>query len=260
MASTPPADGAPLAVPPASGMETLAGGTQRYTPPTQQTGAEAPAAPATPTLPEGYADWAAYGQAVAEGKVTPPAAATTEEPAKAPDGPVIPPEVAAKFEPFNAEFTETGTLSAESVTKAAADFGVTEDMVRQYLAGATAEGASSAAPFLEQAGGAEGYAEFQAWSAQGMTEAEQKSLNEAYKGNNPAAALALQQKFVDQWKAEGNGPAPRDLTAQNRSPSSSENQGYASLAEQKRDQADPRYKSDEAFRNKVINRIDKSTF
>lgn len=263
MASLPPAtEGTPAPAPAPSGIETLPGGTQRYTPPTTETGPEAPApASATPALPEGYTSWEQYGQDVASGKVAPPAPAT-EAPAETPqeEAPQVPPELAAKLEPFNAEFTTSGTLSDESVAKAAKEFGVSEDMVRQYLAGAQATTSATVGQFHAQTGGAEGYADFQAWSAEGMTKAEQDSLNAAYASGNTAAALALQQQFVDRWKAEGNGPAAKDLTRTARNVPNADTQGYASLAEQKRDQADPRYASDEAFRNRVIARIAASTF
>lgn len=256
-------EGAPPAAPEGSGgLENLPGGVQRYTPPVQETGAEAPKEQAAPGLPEGYSSWEQYGQDVLSGKVTPPAPAKQEEaPQGQQEAPQISPELAAKFEPFNAEFTETGTLSDESVAKAAADFGVTEDMVRQYLAGASNTTSATTAQFHSQTGGAEGYAEFQAWSVDGMTKAEQDSLNAAYKGGNVEAALALQQKFVDRWTAEGNGPPARDLTRNSPNNGPAEDvKGYASLAEQKRDQADPRYATDEAFRQRVYAKIANSKF
>jgi hypothetical protein len=250
--------------PEASGHQELPGGVQRYTPPAQVTGSEAPSAPAAPQLPEGYDSWEKYGQDVAAGKIAPPQAQEGEQQeGQQEKAPELSPELAAKLEPFNAEFTESGTLSDESVAKAAAEFGVSEDMVRQYLAGAANEqtqAAAAVAEFHGQTGGAEGYAEFQQWSVDGMTAGEQKSLNDAYASGNKDAALALQQKFVDRWKAEGNGPQGKDLTRNTVNKASTQEAGYASLAEQKRDQADPRYASDEAFRNRVIDKISRSNY
>lgn len=259
---------------PAASLTDLGGGGLRFTPdgdPAGQAAREAeaagvkspelaPAEDTGPKLPEGYETWEAYGKAVAEGKVEAPAKAKEGEEAPADDTKAgdLPPELQAKLAPYDAELTEKGELSPESITKAATEFGVSEDMVKQYLAGAQAERASAVAPFHEQAGGAEGYGKFQAWAAEGMTAAEQAELNAAYEAGGPAA-LALQQKYVDRWKAEGNGPAPLDLTRETKGGAGSEEQGYASLAEQKRDQADPRYASDPAFRGKVEQKIGRTT-
>lgn len=264
-----------------SAVTDLGGGGMRFTPdgdPAGQAAREAaasgvgspelaPAEDTGPKLPEGYETWEAYGKAVAagtakpegEGKVEAPA---KEEPAKgepeAKDPAELPPELQAKLAPYDAELTEKGELSPESITKAAAEFGVTEEMVKQYIAGAQAQTTAVVAPFHEQTGGADAYREFQQWSAEGMTAAEQAELNTAYEQGGPAA-LALQQKYVDRWKAEGNGPAPLDLTRETKAGGGSDEAGYASLAEQKRDQADPRYAQDPAFRSKVEQKIGRTT-
>lgn len=267
MASTPPAaPAAPSEGAPSSSVETLPGGTIRVAPPAPQTGPDAPgtegATPAGtegPALPEGYDSWEAYGRDVAAGKVTPPEAKAPEE-KPAEDKPLdLPPELAAKLTPYNTEVETTGTLSDESVTKAAQEFGVTEDMVRQYLAGAQASGASAVQPFHEQAGGADGYKAFQEWSVTGMTAAEQTALNKAYKGDNPEAALALQKTFVDRWKAEGNGPAPRDLTSNGGSAQGGNaTDAYANWAQVQVDMNNPLYSTDSAFRSKVEEKLGRS--
>lgn len=258
-------------------VEHLSGGVTRVTPsgdPEEQARKEAQAAGGTAPelkegegeeqqLPEGYESWEAYGKDVAAGKVQAPEAkvAEGEEEPKAQEGEEEKPtELQTKIEPFEKEFQETGTLSDESVTKAAEAFGVTEDMVRQYIEGGTLAAQAAVAPFHEQTGGAEQYRAFQEWSVEGMTEAEQKELNEAY-AQGGSAALALQQKFVDRWKEQGGGPPPKDLTREGDpgKGSSAAGDAYESWEQVKADMRKPEYDRDPAFRQKVQDKIARST-
>lgn len=257
----------PNAPAPSASVEQLQGGGLRVTPsgdPQEQQAKEAQAAGGTapelkegeaeaPKLPEGYESWETYGKDVASGKVKPAEAgpAAKEEPKGGPT------KFETKLAPYNAEFQEKGALSDESVTKAAADFGVSEDMVRQYIAGGLAEATAAQAPFFEQTGGEANYREFQTWASEGMTEAEQAELNEAYEKGGPGA-LAAQQKFVDRWKAEGNGKAPQDLTREGKSGAGSDGDLYESWAQVKADMGNPLYDSDSAFRQKVSEKIARS--
>jgi hypothetical protein len=108
------------------------------------------------------------------------------------------------MEPYTAEFTEKGELSEESIAKAATEFGVSQDMVRQYLAGAQAtQAAQRSPPSTSRQAAPRTTRTSRQWSATGMTEAEQTELNEAYAAGNPEAALALQTDL--RGSLEGGG-------------------------------------------------------
>lgn len=253
---------------PGAQVEQLAGGVTRFTPsgdPEEQARVEAAASGVDSPelkegqveeakLPEGYDSWETYGKDVAAGKVKAPEAA----PKEGAETPPANPELDAKMAPFTEEFEKNGTLSDESKAKAAEAFNVPVEAVDAYLKGLQSEVTSAQAPFFEQTGGEDGYKQFQEWSVEGMTEAEQAELNEAYTKGGPGA-LAVQEKFVQRWKAEGNGKPPEDLTrgAKGAGPGS-EGDTFRSFNEQRRAQADPRYSTDPDYRKDVEDKIARS--
>lgn len=218
-------------------------------------------------LPEGFDNWEAFGKAQLEAQqkageegakteLTPEQTAQVEASLKD-----LPADRQEAARPFIEEAARTGTLSEESVTEAAKAFGVTEDMVRQYLEGAQARaGTQTVTPIMEAIGGAEVFEEFAAWAeAGGMTADQQKAFNEGLK-TDPTKTVT---EAVQAWKESGNGPAARDITRGER-PQTSVNatkaEPYASQAEMQRDMASPQYSKDPAFRAKVEARVGASDF
>lgn len=192
-----------------------------------------------PALPEGYKDWAEYGQAVASGKVAPAAAPAAADPKAGVEAPAVDdPRLAA----YTEEYTTNGELSPESVTKAAKEFGVSEDMVKTYVAGLASGNNTAIAGFHEAAGGAEGYAEFQQWAETGLTEAQQTAYNAAL-DSNPETAKVLLGSFIDSWKAAGGGAGPRDLSKGGQGGGGEQGAGesFQSWAQVTQAMNDPRY-------------------
>lgn len=235
---------------------------------------ETPAQERPEGLPEGFDSWEAFGKAkLAEGKApsegdAPGAAASDAGQA---DTDELPEDLKAEIEklpeanrekatPFFKEFSETGTLTDESKAAAAEAFGVTVEMVDLYMEGAAAKQASASEPFYEAAGGKAVYDEFAAWASQGgMTAAEMAEFNaELDKGDD--AAKEMIAKGIALWKAEGNGPAPRDITRDQPGKDSTQGSSDVFTSREQQTQAirDPRYAKDAAYRAQVDAKIGRS--
>jgi len=236
--------------------------------PTERVVAEPAPAPeaeeAGDTPPEGYDTWEAYGKAVAKGEVKPAEAKKEEEAAPAQEDPelkaqleALPEAVREKAAPLFKEFTDTGTLTAESKKAAAETFGVTEEMVDIYLAGAQSTQEAALTPFYEAAGGKEAYAEFTAWAATGLTAEEQAEFN-AELDKGPEEAKAMITKATALWRQQGGGKPPRDITRDVPLKDAETLDVYASRAEMQRDMNDPKYAKDPAFRAKVEAKVGRS--
>lgn len=215
-------------------------------------------------LPEGFDSWEAFGKAKLEESSK--EASAKEEPK---DGELpadlqqeiekLPEATREKATPFFKEFSETGTLTDESKAAAAEAFGVTVEMVDLYMAGAAQQQASASEPFYEVAGGKAVYDEFAAWATSGgMTAEEMAEFNaELGKGDEPAKAMIA--KGIALWKAEGNGPSPRDITRdQPGKDASAASDVFSSRAEQTAAIRDPRYGKDAAYRAAVDAKIGRS--
>jgi hypothetical protein len=182
------------------------------------------------------------------------------------------PEMATKVTPFVQAFAETGTLTDQQITDAATATGMSAAMVRQYMAGAvalqeksatqaTAEQAAFVAPFHKEFGGEETYAEFQKWTGEdgSLTPEEVEAFNDAL-DNSPKAALQMAKQFKARWQASGAGDDVVDLTRGTGAEADSDKMGYVSQAEQNTAMADPRYRTDPAYRDAVIAKIAKSSY
>lgn len=176
------------------------------------------------------------------------------------------------------EFERLGTVTPETQKATAEAFGVPEDMVAAFVDNAAkarqVDAATANAAQLADAGrvaqevsalysivgGEDKWEAFSKWSEDALPLADRQAFNDAM-DTNPAQAQALLRGFMVQAKAAGFGDGPRDITSegQRKVQTGQEVQGYASQDEQLRDQADPRYQTDEAFRAKVYARIAATT-
>ncbi|MGZ5389718.1 MAG: capsid assembly protein [Aeromicrobium sp.] len=167
------------------------------------------------------------------------------------------------FDPYVQEFATTGDVKdesrmaiAEALAKVPAFKGLdTRDLVDKYVEGSKHTAVNDLNLITQAAGGDEQFAAMKAWASQpGNVPREQlEAYNRAVTSNDRHAAIfaveSLKAKFeaantVDpRRKLEGNG-APTNVT-----------QGYSSTAEMTRDMADPRYATDEAYRNMVREKI-----
>lgn len=196
--------------------------------------------------------------AAVEGEVKDPAQALVDD-LKTGNLPEIPPEIAAKMAPYSEEFSKTGTLTADARKKAAKDFGVTEQAVDVYLAGLASISTAQTQPFYQMFGGQEAYGQFQKWADTNVSKEETAAFNEALE-KSPKAALVMAAQLKQRYAAAGNGEAPRDITrnASQQGASAQRGDTYASTAQMVRDMDDPRYRTDEAFRQAVKEKVARS--
>lgn len=234
----------------------------------QQTGTTPPPAPAAERpegLPEGFNTWEEFGKAqlakATEGE-TPkdaPTELTAEQKAQTEEALAgFPEENREKARPFIEEAARTGTLSDESVTAAAKAFGVSEDMVRQYLGNAQSQAQTDVVtPLLEEIGGKEVYDQFSAWASANYTPQQLADFNAGLDTDLSGTV----KKAVQAWKEQGLGPAPRDITKGVSTPLPAPAvTPYASQQEMTRDMSNPLYQTDPAFRAKVEARVGASDF
>ena len=281
MATTPPTPPASTPTPPAV---TQTGGTQsvQFTGDPKAREAEEAAKnnqqsnPGTATqerpegLPEGFDSWEAYGQDrlakdapkdTTTGKDTP--ALTADQKAEADEALKDLPEAnREKARPMFEEFARTGDLSDATVKTAAETFGVTEDMVRLYVAGAKGESAQSAEAAVTAAGtDMATFQQFQTWANEGgMDQAQLDAFNAGLQKDSAGTI----KEAIAAWTEAGNGPGARDITRGERGAPAQNGaagaQPYASTAEMQRDMGNPKYDKDPAFRAKVEARVGATSF
>jgi hypothetical protein len=181
------------------------------------------------------------------------------------------------YEKAALEFARTGDVSEATLAETAAAFGVTPEVAKSVfdsqkalaeangkLAAGTAQTAATAQDVVLK--GAldkivpddADYAKVLEWGKGALPEATQRAYNKALDSKDADTASALLTAMYDQYKAAGNGPAPRDVSTEAQPASLSAQGGprpFASKAEQQAAISDPRYEASEAFRNGVIARI-----
>lgn len=156
---------------------------------------------------------------------------------------------------LNKEFAEKGELSAESL-KALSDKGITKPMVDAYVAGLQSQATALRASLAEVAGGEQGLKNVYDWAQANMTPAEIESYNKTLAlGNTDAAKLALYGIVSRFTQATGKEPSLVDGDV---APSRSGEPAFESSAEVTAAMRDPRYQTDEAYRQKVARRLDKT--
>ncbi len=206
-------------------------------------------------LPEKFATMEAYNAAylALEQKMggAPPVVPAT--PAATPASPLAITSPTAHFDltPFETEFAASGALGEESYTKLAAA-GYPKPVVDKHIQGQLALGQQQAAQVYAAAGGQEEYAKIQEWAGKTMTEEQMTTFNAMVTGVDTATATQAIQGLAAQYRA-AIGTQPNLLTGD--IPGSAVN-GYESQGQMTAAISDPRYSTDEAYRNEVARKIE----
>lgn len=172
-------------------------------------------------------------------------------------------EMQGKIAPFAKAFAAQGSLTDEQVTQAAKDTGFSEGMVRQFMAGAGAQVAASAAPVFEAFDGEPNFRAFQTWSQTegNLTPAEDRALNKALAAGDMETFAQLTKAPMDRWKAAGGGVPPRDVTSGSGAGGSSGAEVgdvFKSWAEAVQAQSKPEYRTNPTYRDEVVAKIARS--
>lgn len=271
-----PVKEAPAAAAPAPGTpeyETAmsAKATERMEP--KPVAAPAPIATEKPTKPEGLPDkfWnAEKGEADYTGlaksyselekKLGAPAAPVVKPAEGQPDPVADAAKAAAEkagidFSALQTEYAEKKALSPETYAALAAK-GFAKGDVDTYIAGKQAQADAYDSAAFTAAGSEEAFKQMSSWASNSMKPAEIEAFNTAVtSGSVETMKLAVAGLRASYEAAKGKDPTL--ITGTN---ASGGDVGYASMAEQKVAQRDPRYKADPAYRASVERKIGASTF
>lgn len=155
------------------------------------------------------------------------------------------------LKPFHDEYTQNGQLSDDSFAKLE-QMGLSRDLVENYIAGVQHRSSLEDARIYEAAGGQQHFEEMAKWAGSSLGEERVNALNELLAAGGEKATLAVQQ--LRQAYVEANGQEPNLLSGDGPTTGST----YASYAQMMQDMQDPRYQSDEAFREAVKNKLARS--
>lgn len=160
-------------------------------------------------------------------------------------------------ESLRSEFEEFGQLTQETAAQLGEEL---TEQVEQFLQSDYEEPtgipltAEETAQIQGIVGGPESYQQMVDWSAENLSEAEQDAYNQVMDSGNINAIYwavkGLQSQFTDAVGSEGRlirGRAP-----------SSRGESFRSMAELVRAQSDPRYDNDPAYRNDILQKLERS--
>jgi len=154
---------------------------------------------------------------------------------------------------FSKEFAEKGELTQESYEKLQ-KAGIPKTMVDAFIEGQKAQAELLRSSVFNEVGGETQFTEMTQWAAKNLPKAEIEAFNAAVdSGDMGQIKLAVQgvnAKFV-----AANGQEPQLLSGKTTAAAVS---AYRSVAEMKADMNDPRYRTDEAFRNDVREKLARS--
>ena len=159
-------------------------------------------------------------------------------------------------------YAESGELNAETIeelskldSKELIQAYVTQYSKNQAAVQAQAVSAQAEADILSSVGGKEAYGEMVSWAANNLPAEEVASYNQVTNSGNVAAIKFAVEALSNRYKAAEGYEAPL-VTGKRGTPKET---GYRSHAELSRAIADPRYRTDPAFRADVEAKLSRST-
>lgn len=154
---------------------------------------------------------------------------------------------------YSDEFTQTGTLSEESVKEIIA-LGIPENTVRAYVAGQEALAESNLKSIMDVAGGEEQYAALTTWAQNNIPEEHVDAYNSIMEnGDTATIKLAIAGLKARYEQTNGSMAKPGRLL---QGGTTTESGGtFRSVAEIVSAMSDPRYSKDSAYRADVERRI-----
>lgn len=155
---------------------------------------------------------------------------------------------------LTAEYEQSGQLSEDSYEKLA-KAGISQEYVDGYIRGQEALAVQYQSEVFDIAGGQHGYTEMIQWAAQNLTTDEINAFNTSVNsGNLEQAKLSAQGLMARYTTSEGSEPRLVKGVATGDAASV-----FRSTAELTAAMKDPRYKSDPAYRQDVIEKLGRSS-
>lgn len=154
------------------------------------------------------------------------------------------------WDAVNAHYAQNGNLSDDHFA-ALEKVGIPRQMAEQYVEGQKALNSQRRAEVLSTIGGEEAYKAVTEWAAKNLSADEIKSYNTIVSGSDiNASKIAI--AGLNARYAAANGSEPKLISGET---GQSAFTGFRSTAELKTAMADPRYKTDPAYRQDVQNRL-----
>ena len=160
-----------------------------------------------------------------------------------------------EFSEFSREYDTTGKISPESYEKLAAA-GFDKNLVDNYVSGQEARVALHVASLKDAAGGSEAYSTMTNWAVNAMNPAEIAAFNAAVGSSNLDASKLAIAGLKSRYEA-ANGRSPSLLTG--KAGVVTQTDAYESRSEMTAAMKDPRYAKDSAYRQKVIDKVGRTT-
>jgi hypothetical protein len=158
------------------------------------------------------------------------------------------------YDAISARFQANGKLADED-RAALKGIGLTDSVIDSYIAGQQAQANQFVATVTEPVGGPQEYAKIQTWAAANMTPAEKVAFNNIMNGSDVEAAKFAIAGLKSKYDA-AVGVEPQLVNSGNTAPSLGP--VYRDNSELMKDMQDPRYKTSEAFRRDVRERLARS--
>jgi hypothetical protein len=165
--------------------------------------------------------------------------------------------------PFHDEYETSGDVSQDSRAKIADGLKAVlgegaRQLVDDYIEGQKLIVQNDRKLFMDTAGGEENYNAMLAWAAEGMQKEQKEAYNRQINSGDRHAVLFAIEGLKAKYEA-ANGRAPNVILTGGGGGAVTE-AGYKSSAEMRRDMADPKYKTDPAFREMVKRKLAISPF
>lgn len=156
---------------------------------------------------------------------------------------------------LQSEFAQKGELAPESL-KALEEVGITKDVVDLYIAGQQALNERIHSDIDSIAGGHEQFEQMKAWSERALSKTEQEAINKVVATGNPEAIKLAFQGVHAKWVAAGENEPTEQIRGATAEPAAGEFYRYRD--EMIADMKKPEYKTSEAFRKKVEEKLARS--
>jgi hypothetical protein len=163
-------------------------------------------------------------------------------------------EAGLDFDNLSESYWETGSLSDDqyaSLEKA----GIPKAVVDQFIAGQEALISATRQTVFNSVGGEPNYVAMTEWAAENLSGDEIAAYNKAVNSGDPASSMMAVKGLKARYDATVGFEPKREVRGETAKTGSTV---YRSISEMERDMADPRYKTDPAFRRDVERKLERS--
>jgi hypothetical protein len=155
-------------------------------------------------------------------------------------------------EQYSNELAETGEISEKSRAEIKELFNAPDWVIDTYIAGVKAQNEAANSAIVNAFGGDEAQNAIMAWAGTSLSDTEMETLNKQFDSRDMGTILFAIDALKGKYEA-ANGKSPANRLS---GKANGVNTGtYASWDQVNKDMADPRYKSDPAFRAEVKEKL-----